>query len=177
MAKSKKNYHYGIKIPCLFLLAAFVTILSCGNQDRTEMASPLGSKGSIVFSLNFEQVPSANDGRSAPGDDICEAFGIDTITAAVADSNDDEIASGSWPCDEHAGTLSNIPANRGLLVLIVEALVSGEKVWRGEVHSVEIIPGQNSARITALLHSILPFSCVDSLQTSRKGGMTMRKRR
>jgi hypothetical protein len=120
---------------CLLLLAA------CGGGG--DGSSNADTTGGLSFQLQF--IDSSDEARfqisKAEGDDICTTYEIDEIRGALSRIDGTELASATWPCEDHGGILDGVAPTTNL-VLLIEGVVDGEVAWRGQKAGIEILPGQ-----------------------------------
>ena len=126
----------------MYFLRAYTISWRCSNDSTQNATTPANNGGSISFSLSFTG-QSALRADLAPDDDICQIHDIETIRAAVSNSEGTELVSESWPCSDHSGQLDNVPADNEL-VLVVEGTVSGNVHWKGEERDIQIVPSENT---------------------------------
>ncbi len=128
-----------------FILWAFLFFLSACGDSPDNSSQTSSDTGSIAFSLAWEDttseravVPAA---ALSPSGDVCVDYAIDTISADVYNSSHTVIASASWPCSDHQGTISDVPTGSGMY-LILEGTVSGNVHWLGQTPPFSMSAGQ-----------------------------------
>lgn len=132
----------------LFVLIA-VSMSSCSGGGGGSSSSGSSGTGGIAFSLNW-QGSTASNVRASVID--CAANNIATITANVYSSSNNLLASGTWPCTAHSGTMNNIQAGSNYYV-IVEAQDSSQAIiWAGQVINVTVNPGEVTI-VTVTMHN------------------------
>ena len=121
-----------ISVLCLLFLSLFAA--GCGSDQR-------GDSGAITFSL-YWNTGSASPALKAPppGADVCAYYQIDTINASVVNSSGQTVATGSWPCSAHSGTISDVPA--GTMNVTIDGLAGTTVLWRGQTTGVNVVVGQ-----------------------------------
>jgi hypothetical protein len=122
---------------CLLLLAA------CGGGG--DGSSNADTTGGLSFQLQF--IDSSDEARlqisKAEGDDICTTYEIDEIKGTLSRMDGTELASATWPCEDHGGILDDVAPTTNL-VLLIEGFVVDDEVasWRGQKAGIEILPGE-----------------------------------
>lgn len=94
----------------LFCIAILLSFLGCGSNSKTS-----SNKAAIAFELEWEQ-PKTISYASSTGD-VCTDYGISTINATVYDSSDRQIATQSYNCSDHQGTLQTPSGSNMKLVI------------------------------------------------------------
>lgn len=122
------------------LLVCLLVLAGCGGGDGSSNAD---TTGGLSFRLQF--VDPSDEARlqisNAEGDNICTAYEINEIKGTLSRMDGTELASATWPCEEHRGILDGVvPATN--LVLLIEGSVDGEVAWRGQKAGIEILPGE-----------------------------------
>jgi hypothetical protein len=129
-----------------FLLCVNLILLSaCGSGDGGSGTS--SDTGSVSFRLIFEEpasnFPSGARAAQSPSGDICVDYNIETISIDVFDSSNIAVASDSWPCSDHKGTVNNVPAGSNIS-LLVDGIVGGRVDWQGKIGDLTVSPGENT---------------------------------
>ena len=128
----------------LFVILFVFQFLACG--DGGESTSDVSSdSGSVSFRLLWSN-PIGNDPvylPQSPGGDICDDYEIDTINVSLTDAAGIFVATGSWPCAAHTGTLSEVPVGTGM-ALTISGVVGGNVDWQAQVSPVSVSSGQNT---------------------------------
>jgi hypothetical protein len=137
----------------LLVLSSLLIFVDCGGESTQNTAKPSGSSGSISFALTFSKKPSVSASLAPAEEDVCETHGIETIRAAVANTQGEELVTESWPCADHSGELSDVPVDNGL-VLILEGIVSGNVHWRGEQVDIQIVPSETTHVGTVMMEYV-----------------------
>lgn len=123
------------------LLVCLLALAGCGGGG--DGSSNADTTGGLSFQLQF--VDPSDEARlqisKAEGDDICTAYEIDDIKGTLSRIDGTELASATWPCEEHGGILDGVAPTTNL-VLLIEGFVKGEVAWRGQKAGIEILPGQ-----------------------------------
>jgi hypothetical protein len=130
-----------------FLLCVNLILLSaCGSDGGGSDTS--SDPGSVSFSLIFDE-PASNSPSGAravqsPSGDICVDYEIETISVEVFDSSNTAVASNSWPCSDHKGTINEVPAGSNISLLVDGIVVGGSNDWRGKIGNLSVSPGENT---------------------------------
>ena len=131
-----------IKIKFFYiLLISSIILYSCGGYN----SNGVSDEGSITFKLELQdtqgptykpQTVSSDPFRMAAID--CTAIGISTVDATVYDSSGTTLASGSWNCSVHTGTINNISAGSNRRVVINGKDSGGSIKYIGEQTGIAI---------------------------------------
>jgi hypothetical protein len=123
----------------------FLSLLyACGGSE--ELANESASDtGSISFGLAWKNPSDQGDIRrlQSPSGDICVDYEIDTVDVSLANSSNNIVASASWSCSAHQGTLSKIPVGSGM-TLTITAIVSGNEDWRNQISAISVSKDKNT---------------------------------
>jgi len=123
------------------LLISSIILYSCGGYN----SNGVSDEGSITFKLELQdtqgptykpQTVSSDPFRMAAID--CTAIGISTVDATVYDSSGTTLASGSWNCSVHTGTINNISAGSNRRVVINGKDSGGSIKYIGEQTGIAI---------------------------------------
>ncbi len=132
----------------LFLLISAM-LVSCGS-DRGSSADT----GAISFSLVWDESsrsisPSASIFK-APAPDVCVEYGLATVSAKAYNSSNAVIASASWPCSAHAGSVPGVPTGANIWFQLDGIDAADAVLWRGEKTGITLNSGQtvNTGPIT-----------------------------
>src|SRR3972149_6381015 len=93
---------------CIILLL-FMT--ACGSNQHASHDT-----GSISFKLQLSRPTTTSRAAAATSADICTDYGIATINASVLNSSGATVASGSWSCSTHQGTVTDFPTGANYTV-------------------------------------------------------------
>jgi hypothetical protein len=134
----------------LVCISLVVSLFACsGGGGSGSSSSGKSGTGGIAFSLNWKGSAANNTESSF---DIC-ATGVATITANVYNSSNALVASGSWPCAAHTGTINSVPAGSNYSV-IGEALDSSNSItWAGQLPNINVNPGAVTYVTLTMLNS------------------------
>lgn len=158
--KQKLSYKSNAHIPSILLLALAASVLfiaSCGgggtesNESsvlETETDSPPVQPtnnvevGSVAFAIEWEESGARTrsiTGTSAPCDQIS------VIRAEIHDASENPLVMGGpWRCEEHVGTVSNVPVGKHLKILMIAENDGGDPVYWGEAFHIEVRKDQIS---------------------------------
>ena len=140
----------------------FLFLSACGGGGGSSSTTVSSSDtGAIAFSIAWE----ASEARQAKADllqplDVsaldCQDVGVTTVKATVYDENATLLASGGpWPCDDHSGTIEEVPVGTHRKVVIMGQ--SGEALlYRGEMSSITVTDGET----TDVIEPITAYSFV-----------------
>jgi hypothetical protein len=126
--------HFAI---CVILVLLFAC--SGGSDTSSE-------KGSVKFSLNWEE-PGPNSvvpAAQSPSNDVCEDYAIETVSVDIHDASDIVVASDSFACSDHEGSIDDVPAGSGLRLTVLGTTVSGKDEWRGEKLGIVVSAGETT---------------------------------
>ncbi len=141
---------------CIFILSA------CGDSNNTSSED----SGSVGFDIEWQDAPTASDTSLQPKSETthepilraasidCTSIGINAIQAIVYNSNN-QVASESWGCSAHAGTIS-VPVGSGFKVVILGKDSSGNLKYRGEKSGITVTGGQTTNAGTITVSSFIP---------------------
>jgi hypothetical protein len=147
MSNKMKCAYYLLPLAfCLFLFACG------GNGPENSGSGSTGSgTGTIVFDLEWQHSPQASIfsdeirslrqdiGRSTS--DCCVDYGITTVTAKVYNSSNSQIASGSWACSAHQGTITGVPVGTNHWLRLEGTCSGGAINWRGDRTGITVNNG------------------------------------
>jgi len=163
---------------CLHLFVCILLAIFFSACDN----SAISDIGSIDFSIEWQDVPIIDGAlvsnqsdaswsfpRSAYAASIdCAAASVDRVQLLIYNSSGTQIASGSWPCYYHKGTVQKVPVGSDLKVVAVGRQNSdtGPILYRGEVGSITVTGGQ-----TTEAGAIPVYSFVPELSSPSEGGL------
>ncbi len=107
---------------------------ACGSNQQ---ASP--DTGSLSFKLQLSRPTTTLRVAPATSADICTDYGIITINASVLNSSGATVATGSWSCSDHEGTITGVPAGSNYTVRLEGIDSSSAVTWRGEKSGIDTI--------------------------------------
>lgn len=127
----------------LAALTIFFTLLSaCSGGENSYRDSAERDTGSIQFNLSWDDTSLQHKaGRSTSGD-VCVDYAIDTVVASVQDNSNIVVASESWPCSQHSGTIDAVPKGSDM-TLSIAGIVSGSTVWQGQATGISLAGGED----------------------------------
>ena len=132
---------------CLVIPISTSLLLACSDGSTSRDGSFVNTSsetgGSIAFKILWSNrmIEKLFQRAQSPGNDVCQDYHIDTVSCNVYDATNSVIASQSWPCLDHSGTISGIPAGSGRW-LILEGIVSGTVQWRGQSGTFSVFPDE-----------------------------------
>ncbi len=137
----------------IIILLIFLCFAGCGNTDLRSSSDT----GAVAFSVAWQDARTLAPGapsavQFAPLD--CAATGVSTVSALAYSASNGFLASGGpWNCSDHSGTISNIPAQSNVKIVVLARDASGNAIYRGEQQGVTIAAGQttNAGTIMATL--------------------------
>jgi hypothetical protein len=117
-------------------------LAGCGSDPHDGL--PAGASGAIAFSLSWNTSSPPSEALMAlpPGADVCTYYQIDTINATVTNSSGQTVATASWLCSAHNGTISNVPV--GTVDVTIVGVVGVTDTWSGEVTGITVTAGQTA---------------------------------
>jgi hypothetical protein len=124
------------------MVILFLLIYACGGGGDSTRQTSSGT-GSLSFHLDLQPTANQHAMSQSPNSDICEDFAIDTVDATVEDASDNLVASASWPCSAHQGTIDKVPAGTSM-TLIVTGIVAGNPDWKKQTTDISVSSGQDT---------------------------------
>ena len=124
------------------IILCFILLLSACGSDRSSSSDSSSESGSISFNLVWQNpaIQSNVQPAQAPSGDVCVDYAIDTVDVEVEDSSNTLVASESWPCAAHQGTISGVPVGSGM-TLRIEGTVVGDVNWRNQITGISVSGG------------------------------------
>ncbi len=139
----KKDIGRSHLIPIFGVIILF-SLYACGSDGGGSDTS--SDTGSLSFSLIFEEpasyFPSGVRAVPSPSGDICVDYGIETIRVEVFDSSNSAVASDSWPCSDHKGTINDVPAGSDISLLVDGTVIGGSVDWQGKIGNLTVSPNE-----------------------------------
>jgi chitodextrinase len=127
----------------LAVLAAFFTLLSaCSGGDNSYRDSAERDTGSIQFNLSWDDTSLQRKAGKSSSGDVCVDYAIDTVVVSVQDNSNTIVASESWPCSYHSGTIDTVPEGSDM-TLTIAGIVAGSSVWQGQVTGISLAGGED----------------------------------
>ncbi len=125
--------HHIIYVLLLIILTA------CGSNQHVS-----SDTGSVSFKLQLSRPTTSSRAAAATSADICTDYGITTISASVLNSSGATVASVSWSCSTHQGTVTDVPTGANYTVKL-EGIDSNDTVaWTGEKTDISITGGSTT---------------------------------
>jgi hypothetical protein len=139
----------------LFSMIFFFLLLSACSGDRSDSDETSSDTGSISFNLAWQNPATKGNIQPAqsPSGDVCIDYAIDTVDVNVEDSSNNIVASESWPCSAHQGTISGVPTGSGM-TLTIDGTVAGNVDWRNQTTGITVSGGQNTNVGTVVMNYI-----------------------
>lgn len=135
--------------PCIVLCTLFISpilLSACGSGSGPDTAENASSgTGSISFSIAWEGTTRSivDQAVQPPSGDVCVDYGIEMLSADVEDSTGTAVASASWYCSDHQGTISDVATGSGMR-LVLEGTVSENVDWRGQTATFTVSAGKTT---------------------------------
>src|SRR3989304_288404 len=129
-----RKLYFKISIILLLLMTA------CGSNSHQS-----SDTGSISFNLQLSHPTTLSRAAAATSADICTDYGIIFININLLNSSDEAVATGSWSCSAHEGTIYDVPAGTGYIIKITGTVSGGIIAWRGEISGVVVTAGETTA--------------------------------
>src|SRR3972149_1629554 len=138
-----RKLYFKISIILLLLMTA------CGSNSHQS-----SDTGSISFNLQLSHPTTLSRAAAATSADICTDYGIIFININLLNSSDEAVATGSWSCSAHEGTIYDVPAGTGYIIKITGTVSGGIIAWRGEISGVVVTAGETTpAGVIALAYT------------------------
>lgn len=127
----------------LFYIVTFLLPLSACGGGENPAGESSSDTGSLSFNLDWQVAVDQRTALQSPSGDVCEDYAIETIEASIVNSSNAQVASAVWPCSEHKGTISGVPAGTGL-TLTVDGVVAGNPDWQNQPTAISVVAGQDT---------------------------------
>jgi len=139
---------------------------ACGSNSHQS-----SDTGSISFNLQLSHPTTLSRAAAATSADICTDYGIIFININLLNSSDEAVATGSWSCSAHEGTIYDVPAGTGYIIKITGTVTGGIIAWRGEMSGVVVTAGETTpAGIITMEYAgsddVLPYIDITSFTPS-----------
>ena len=132
----------------------FLSLAACGSGSAPSDTDPQGS-GTIPLHIVWED--NANTDSIRPQARIvCDEQGVQTVIAHVyAQSDNSKIVSQSWACEEHQGTIRDVPA--GSYTVVVMGNNSGDQAaYHADASGVVVPAGGSAEPVTVEMTPFVP---------------------
>ncbi len=121
---------------------------ACGSNNHQS-----SDTGSISFNLQLSHPTTLSRAAAAISADICTDYGIIFININLSNSSGSAVATGSWSCSAHEGTIYDVPAGAGYIIEITGTVSGGTIAWRGKMSGVVVTAGETTpAGVIALAY-------------------------
>ena len=133
---------------------------------NTEPGTLPAGTGAITFQVVWQSPASDPSGQiiAAAFFNSCTDYGIGTISATVS-SGTTTVASTSWPCSLHQGSVLGVPAGSNYTVR-VNGISSGQTTWSGQVTSIAVIAGNTTNAGTVALTYVGADATIPTVSSS-----------
>lgn len=138
-----------LSITALFMFLSLV-LSACSGGGGSGGGAGKNGAGSGELAVQYSW-PVAQPELPA-GIDACSFYKITTINASVTDSSGNTVASASWQCSAHGGTVSNVPA--GTVSLIISCEEGGVVAWSGQATGINVVAGQTATAGTIAMNYV-----------------------
>jgi hypothetical protein len=129
----------------LFIMISLSLLFSACGDDSSSSDDSSSNRGSIVYTAVWPD--AVNQNSQNPGRAInCADTGVSTVNATIFNSDDIEVASQSWPCADHQGTINDVPVGSGMSLLL-EGLVSGNVEFSGVTSTPFTVSGGQTTNV------------------------------
>lgn len=142
MLKKTFQVVYGL-IGLVLILSLFACDNGSGSSASRETPEE-DTTGSLSFTIEWgDEAPDAGTTSRAAVD--CVGRGLATIDVILYNGADEVVASRSWPCDAHGGTMDGIPAPQSeLTLLLMGKNTDGNVTYRGTKGDLSIEAGRTN---------------------------------
>lgn len=126
--------------PASIICTCIVCLLcACGGGGD----GSLSDTGSISFSLDWVHPGPKYGFEKSPSGDVCDDYLIEMVNIAVQNSSGTNVASASWDCDDHQGTVKKVPKGSGIS-LTIDGSVGGEAYWTNQTTGITVSGGKDT---------------------------------
>ncbi|MBI5748938.1 MAG: hypothetical protein HZA00_07410 [Nitrospinae bacterium] len=145
----------------ILILFAFCSLffLSCDRSGflTGPSTNSTSNSGSLTFKLELKGGSNGSSELRFASSFDCTANGVNTVDVKVYYSTSSSpIASGSWLCLAHSGTISNVSASSGLNVVILGKNPDGDILYRGEQSGITVTANQTTNVGTITVSNFIP---------------------
>lgn len=113
-----------------FIVALLIIlgIPACSGNDDTNPIVPCCDVTSLTYTWDYD----------------CTSLEVVTISAILTDSNGSILASGSWSCSSHTGSIDNIPECSSYTIIVIARDSDGAGIFEGTKTDIKITAGQTT---------------------------------
>jgi hypothetical protein len=145
----KAIVHMFAKKIAFFFLFISPLFLACGPNDDNHLShkSHIGTyQANLIFPQEIPRIDSygPSSTKLINGGINCAKAGIATLTFSFFSAGDNQIAGGSWPCEEHQAVITDIPAGSGIKLEVTAEDKGGMALLRGEERDIIIRTNQTT---------------------------------
>jgi N-acetylneuraminic acid mutarotase len=137
----------------LVCISLAVSLFACSGGGGGSSSGTSSGTGGIAFSIVL-QGSSANNTQSSLIACSASDQGVATISANVYNSSNVLVASGTWSCSAHSGTLNNVPAGSNYQVIITAYNTNGVVTYSGQLNNITVQPNKvtNGGQVTCFCY-------------------------
>jgi len=158
-----KGWYRVVALIVLGLLT--ICLVSCGEDYAAESQESSSNTGSYAFSLKWPSGTATLGSSSTPSRAVnCDAEGIDTIVAALYDS-DSRILNyppDEFICTEHSGSVKGLPPGSNYRLLVTGEDSSGTVLFEGVDTGISIAAGKTTQGDEVQMTVVVVPTCTDS---------------
>lgn len=141
-----KNRRVGVSAGWVVAVAALLPALLCscgGSGGGVQGGAPSGAvSASLVWERPSPGVATRRAARTlALSTDACTEYGIDNVRMTVLNGSQ-TLATGTFACSAHGGTLNAVPAGSGYTLLFEGLNAGGQAAWTALYNGVSVGGGQ-----------------------------------
>ncbi|MGD8835833.1 MAG: fibronectin type III domain-containing protein, partial [Desulfobacteraceae bacterium] len=127
----------------LFIALTILFLFSACGDSQSQSGYDTSDTGSISFKLAWQEPADQRYFREALSGDACIDYAIETVSVDIYDSTQTVVASESWPCSAHEGTIEEVPVGSDM-TLVIDGVVDGNVDWRSESAVISIYKDRNT---------------------------------